>query len=159
MKIVDNFLPEKEFKDIQSLIMGFEFPWFYCSGCSYPDDGAYHMAHVFYQPDVGTNSKYLHIWEPMLDRLEVSSLDRIKANMMMKFPEVFFGDYHSDNLGKTTGILYINTNDGYTEMENGVRVNSIENRYLSFDTSLIHRAKHCTKDLRRIVVNFNYSIL
>ena len=29
IKVIDNFLPEDEFKKIQDILTGFYFPWFY----------------------------------------------------------------------------------------------------------------------------------
>ncbi len=157
IEIIDNFLPEKEFMSIQSLLMGHEFFWYYAVGSAFPDDGQYHMAHVFYQPDIGLNSEYCRIWKSMMEKINVSSIERIKSNMTFQTSKPVPSGYHSDELGSKTGILYINTNNGCTEFENGVRVKSVANRYLSFDTPLIHRAISCTDEVRRIVVNFNYA--
>ena len=38
IEIIDNFLPEEEFKSIQSLMMGGEFKWFYSEGRATDDD-------------------------------------------------------------------------------------------------------------------------
>ena len=35
MKVIDNFLPEKEFESIHSLLMGYQFPWYYNSIVDY----------------------------------------------------------------------------------------------------------------------------
>ena len=47
MKIIDNFLPEEEFKSIQSLMMGGHFNWYYAVGMVTKDDGGYYMCHMF----------------------------------------------------------------------------------------------------------------
>ena len=157
IEIIDNFFPEEEFMARQSLLMSQEFFWYYVVGSAFPNDGQYHMAHVFYQPKIGVNSEYYRIWKPMMEKIKVSSIERIKANLTFQTSKPLPSGYHTDNLGSKTGILYINTNNGCTEFENGVRVKSVANRYLSFDTSLSHRAISCTDELRRIVVNFNYA--
>ena len=144
IEIIDNFLPEEEFMARQSLLMSQEFFWYYVVGSAFPNDGQYHMAHVFYQPKIGVNSEYYRIWKPMMKKIKVSSMERIKANMTFQTSKPVPSAYHSDELGSKTGILYINTNNGYTELENGVRVKSVANRYLSFDTPLSHRAVSCT---------------
>ena len=58
----------------------------------------------------------------MMEKIKVSSMERIKANMTFQTSKPVPSAYHSDELGSKTGILYINTNNGYTELENGVRV-------------------------------------
>ena len=67
MKIIDNFLPEEEFKSIQSLMMGGQFNWFYAEGLSYRDDESYQMVHMFFQPDVGPNCEHIDMWNKFYD--------------------------------------------------------------------------------------------
>ena len=57
-----------------------------------------------------------------------------------------------------TAIFYINTTNGYTEFESGVRVSSVANRVCIFNSNLNHRGvTHTEGDQQRIVVNFNYA--
>ena len=157
IQIIDNFLPEEEFKSIQSLMMGFQFNWFYTDGRTTEDDGLYYMVHMFFQPDVGFNSEYLGIWNTFLKQVGVKKCFRIKANLTLKTPTCENSSFHIDGKDVTTSIFYINTNNGYTEFENGVRVNSVSNRVCIFDSNLQHRGvTHTEGDPQRIVVNFNY---
>jgi hypothetical protein len=55
-----------------------------------------------------------------------------------------------------TAIFYINTNNGYTEFNDGTKVDSVENRMLIFPSKLSHRAVAQTDEDQRIVINFNY---
>ena len=158
MKIIDNFLPEEEFKSIQSLMMGGQFNWFYAEGLSYRDDESYQMVHMFFQPEVGSNSEYLPMWSNFMTKVEAKKCARIKANMTFKTSEPEPSLYHTDFEDMKTAIFYINTNNGYTEFENGVRVNSVANRVCIFDSNLNHRGvTHTEGDQQRIVVNFNYA--
>ncbi len=157
IQIIDNFLPEEEFKSIQSFMMGGEFRWFYAEGRTFKDDGLYHMAHAFLQPKVGPNSEHLHIWNTFMDKVEAKKCKRIKANLTFKTPTIEPGSFHCDFADMKTAVFYINTNDGYTEFENGVRVSSVANRVCIFDSNLNHRGTtHTEGGHRRIVVNFNY---
>ena len=158
MKIIDNFLPEEEFKSIQSFMMGGEFNWFYSKGTVREDDGLFHMLHMFFQPEVGSNSEHLSIWNNFMKQLGAKECTRIKANLTFKTPTIELTEYHSDYDDMKTAIFYINTNNGYTEFKNGVRVNSVANRVCIFDSNLQHRGTtHTEPDPRRIVVNFNYA--
>jgi len=158
MKIIDNFLPEQEFKHIQSLLMGGELAWFYCNGAVEPDDGLYHMSHMFWQPEVGSNSKLLDMWNTFMNKVEAKKCERIKANLTFKTPTHELTLYHIDYADMKTAIFYINTNNGYTEFESGVRVSSVANRVCIFDSNLKHRGvSHTEGDQQRIVVNFNYA--
>ena len=157
IQIIDNFLDEEEFKSIQSFMMGGEFKWFYSEGRSYSDDGSYQMVHMFYQPEVGSNSEHLPMWNTFMNKVGAKNCTRINANLTFKTPTIEPGLYHRDYSDMKTAVFYINTNDGYTEFENGVRVSSVANRVCIFDSNLQHRGTtHTEDDHQRIVVNFNY---
>ena len=53
-------------------------------------------------------------------------------------------------------IYYINTNNGYTKLEDGTKVSSIANRMLFFDGSKNHQSTNCTDEKIRLNINFNY---
>ena len=53
-------------------------------------------------------------------------------------------------------IFYVNTNDGFTVLEDGTEIKSIENRVLLFDPSTKHHSTTCTDKKVRITINFNY---
>ena len=157
MKIIDNFLPEEEFKSIQSFMMGGEFRWFYVNGITYKDDGLFYMVHMFYQPEVGSNSEHLPMWSNFMDKLEAKKCMRIKANLTFKTHTIEPHELHTDYSNGKTAVFYINTNNGCTEFESGVRVSSVANRVCIFDSNLKHRGTtHTEGDHQRIVVNFNY---
>ena len=158
IEVIDNFLPEEEFKSIQSFMMGGEFRWFYANGRAFVDDGEFHMTHMFFQPEVGLNSEHLDMWNTFMNKLEAKKCTRIKANLTFKTPTNEPALFHIDYPDIKTATFYINTNDGYTEFESGVRVSSVANRVCIFDSNLKHRGTtHTEGGHQRIVVNFNYA--
>ena len=157
IQIIDNFLPEEEFASIQSFIMGGEFKWFYVDGRTTSDDGLYIMVHIFFQPDVGPNSEHLDMWNTFMNKLEAKKCERIKANLTFKTSTIEPAFFHYDFEDMKTAVFYINTNNGYTEFESGVRVKSVANRVCIFDSNLKHRGTtHSEGGHQRVVVNFNY---
>ena len=88
IEVIDNFLPEEEFKSIQSFMMGGEFRWFYGKGRVTEDDGEFHMVHMFFQPEVGGNSEHLPIWNTFMNKVEAKKGERIKANLTFKTPTI-----------------------------------------------------------------------
>ena len=56
----------------------------------------------------------------------------------------------------TTGIYYVNSNDGYTEFEDGKIVNSIANRMILFRSDRLHRGVSQLDAQVRCVINFNF---
>jgi hypothetical protein len=87
---------------------------------------------------------------------------RIRLNLNCKFPEPCKYHYHLDmSIGAaavrwTTAILYINTNNGYTEFEDGTIVESVANRLVAFPANIRHRGVSQTDEETRILINFNY---
>ena len=157
IEVIDNFLPEEEFNSLQSFMMGGEFRWFYCEGRTRNDDGLFHMTHMFFQPEVGLNSEHLDMWNTFMKKVGAKKGVRIKANLTFKTPTIEPAIFHSDYHDIKTATFYINTNNGYTEFENGVRVKSVANRVCIFDSNLKHRGTtHNEGGNQRIVVNFNY---
>ena len=91
----------------------------------------------------------------------------------MKTPDIVVNDYHSDlwnpSLEKntdekkiaqwTTGIYYVNTNDGYTELKDGTIIESVGNRLVTFPSNMLHRGTSCTDEPMRAVINFNYYLI
>ena len=112
----------------------------------------------------GITSKYYDLFSFIFDSLNAKKLYRIKANLITRTPRKEIGIFHTDipsNLKSpqdeyTTSILYMNTNDGYTEFENGHRVESVANRFITFPEVTNHRGTSCTDKRTRTVINFNY---
>tara|TARA_R100001443_G_scaffold96353_1_gene103182 strand:+ start:164 stop:670 length:507 start_codon:yes stop_codon:yes gene_type:complete len=167
IKIIDNFLDLKEFEEIKGCMESSQFPWyFHKSSKVYEEDGKCQHTHMFFgiskknYEDI--KSDWLDMWNNFMIKVESTRCYRIKANMTLKLPsqKPDDQDWHIDLQGEAlkTAIFYINTNDGYTEFKNGVKVESVANRVCIFDSTLQHRGVgHTSPDNHRIVVNFNYS--
>ena len=95
---------------------------------------------------------------PLIQKIpRLSSLVRIKANLNPRNSKVFTHGFHIDMTFKcTTGIYYINTNNGYTEFEDGTKIESIRNRFISFPSDMKHTGSTCSDKKMRLLINFNY---
>ena len=67
-----------------------------------------------------------------------------------------YGLHIDQSVDCTTAIYYINSNDGFTEFENGDTIESVENRLVTFPSRLHHTGTTCTNQKRRVVLNLNY---
>lgn len=108
-------------------------------------------------------------------------LERCKANLTMRvavqesssmhidIAHYYPGDENNKNLPDNyeltdngthipmkTAVLYLNTCDGYTEFEDGTRVESVANRFVEFDRTMKHGGVNTTNVPVRGVINFNY---
>ena len=159
MEVIDNFLQEDDFLDLQSLLLGEYFPWYYNDYVlTTPSNFTslnYQFIHLFYKDGI-KSPLYLSV-EPFITKLKVKDLFRIKANLNLKTLNHEYGGYHFDPYMKgKIGVYYVNDNNGWTQFKNGDIVNSIQNRMVIFDPRLEHSSVTCTDKKRRLVINFNY---
>lgn len=168
--VIDNLLDLSDLKDLQKILLGNDFPWFLSHKVdktrvlSSDNDEVYNyqFIHNFYS-DHAPSSPYAEILNPLLKKISPAALIRIKANLTPATPHIIeYGmhtDYGHDNTANHSGksaVFYVNTNNGYTVFENGDKVESVENRLLVFDPTILHSGSSSTDTKNRVVINFNY---
>ena len=159
--IIDNFLNQEEFNPIADLIVN-NFQWKYDNFVDYADDkDKFQFTHSFYK-DFEIVSPFHETLKPIWDRIRPREIYRVKANLLTRTPQIVENRFHTDNpeisgvIPYTTSIFYLNTNNGYTEFEDGTKVESVANRFISFPEDTKHRGTSCTDEKIRVVINFNY---
>ena len=163
MEVIDNFLLEYQFRQISNVILSREFPWKFHDGIVNPNDGQCQFSHAFFDIRYGgILSNYYSLFDIVRQKLRVSHLDRIKSNLNPKTVFHRKGGYHTDiqpddsYQHTITAVLYLNTNNGWTQFKKGGKVKSVANRIVIFDSNLEHTGVTCTNEKRRVIVNFNY---
>ena len=163
--VIDDFLPDYSFKQLQNTLLDNKFPWYYNDNIidNVSDTlSNFQFTHTFY--DIrprwnGEASDYFSLFSHCLQKMKCKNLYRIKANLK---PRTFFHyktAYHIDQEHvKKTAILYFNTNNGWTRFKRGGRVKSVENRLVIFDSNQEHSGVTCTDEKCRVVMNFNYDL-
>tara|TARA_Y100000590_G_scaffold465453_1_gene637816 strand:- start:574 stop:1206 length:633 start_codon:yes stop_codon:yes gene_type:complete len=172
IEITDDFLPMKEFSDLAQTMMSNQFPWVFSPYVTYvpgqeeydPEKEHFQFNHSFYK-DYSFQSPYTSVIWPCLEKLYALAICGIKANLQTQTKEHFPSRFHIDIGVKvdsekvsalTTGILYINPNNGWTEFEDGTKVESVPNRFVKFPANTQHKGYTCTDEKARILINFNY---
>ena len=163
--IEDNFLDQEEFNKLQTLMLGnTSFAWVYNDAIDYRGQkDKFQFTHMFYKEAV-PRSPFIEQMNPILNKLNPVSIFRIKANLLTRTPTIVENEFHVDlnDLSEeklkqwTTSIFYINTNNGYTEFEDGTKVESVANRIVTFPANMKHTGTSCTDEKRRVVMNFIY---
>lgn len=160
--IIDNFIDQQSFQNLKNTMLGDNFCWNYNQAIDYADDkDKFQFTHSFYK-ESGPSSFFYDTITPVLRRIKYKELFRIKANLLTRTSKIEPNTFHTDIQGNwgvipyITSILYLNTNDGYTEFEDGTKIESIENRWVSFPEDTKHRGTSCTNERVRVVINFNY---
>ena len=159
-QIIDNFLPEDCFKELQNYIVwNNSFPWYLHTKISGVEEevGVFYGTHKAYDNCSPLSSLY-HTMIPIISGLpDFRALIRIKANFYPKTHEIYEHGRHFDYSFKQKGaILSLNTCDGFTRLEDGTKVDSVENRLLLFDSSKIHNSSTTTNKRGRFNININY---
>ena len=163
MKIEDDFLDEKEFGELQAFMMDDVLAWYYNNIIDYDDVGTYQFTHNFYS-NYAPTSNFIERLHPILKLIQPLALSHIKANLLVRTPNIVENAFHVDmsNASEeklkqwTTSIFYVNTNNGYTKFEDGTKVESVANRMVTFPSNLEHTGTSCTDEKTRVVINFNY---
>ena len=135
-KIIDNYLNQKDFLNIKNTLESSDFPWYY---------------------QKNGKSSFYHIVKPILNKLNVKALIRIKCNIYPRTEKLEIHKPHFDYTYKHKGaIFYVNTNDGKTILDKNKQIDSVENRLLLFEPHFLHKSTSTTNAKVRININFNY---
>jgi hypothetical protein len=159
VKIIDNFLSKEIFEKLQNTLLGNNFDWYYNSFVEHPKtpNKQFQFIHFFFNNNWrGSN---FNLIEPIINNIKPFSLVRIKANLLTKTENIIANEFHKDfdNVNNlTTGIFYMNTCNGYTLFKDNTKVESVANRFVSFDSQLEHTGTSCTDENIRVLINFNY---
>ena len=178
-EIIDNYLPQWQFNQIAQRFLSSGTQWMYMDSINYnpvEEDGKlFQFAHPLYQiqadggnlSQTGPSSPYLQTLEPLLKKMQGHFLVRAKANLVTRTSEnVKQGPFHHDldtlplellKGGFKTSIFYINTTNGWTEFEDGTKIECVENRLLTFPAWKQHVGYSQTDEKVRILINFNYA--
>ena len=181
-EIVDDFLPMQWFVKLQKLFLRnsrqntynpdpneHELTWQYCPDIINYDDSprtedeklqGWQLVHVFCLAN--QFSPWYHHLKPLISAINPIAIWRIKANLSVQQKTITEGGMHIDGNGKLkytnmmTSVYYVNSNDGYTKLEDGTKIESIENRLVTFNTNVQHTGSTCTDSKVRVVINLNY---
>ena len=135
-------------------------PKYKCPRCGYETtDKSRYMNHLKRKNicDNINSDEYYWLKEKLLSKLDIKSLIRAKANLYPSAIKLNNHDLHSDfEYSHKGAIYYLNTNNGYTNFEDGTKIESVANRIMFFDSSTLHNSTDCTDNKYRLNININY---
>ena len=156
--VKDNFLDQIDFKNLKNMVMGETFPWYFKDYVSYDGKQEVHFfwSHMFLHHHF-TISPHVKFLNPLLKKLKIKALIRVKANLYANQGKIIEHADHTDFSFKHEGaILSLNTCDGFTVLKDGTKIQSVANRILLFDPSQPHHSSTCTDAKIRCNININY---
>ena len=155
LEIIDNFLSDQEFRNIQKACLHPSVPWYWFDYTNHVGDGKSQLSHMVFLEK--SYSDLFQILNPLYHKFPgFKSWKRIKMNAN---PRTLFKKnlgYHIDYNGIRSAIYYINTTNGGTKFKKGPFVKGIANRLVVFKSDLLHAGVTCTNHSRKVVINFNY---
>ena len=179
--VYDNCLPFPVFKRMQEILLGLNFPWYYNEGALYNKETKYNpvappihshkddldvfqFTHLFFRERAFAWSPYKEVILPILNVLEPRAWIRVKANLGPREPKPVVGGWHYDSSydknkpydDTITGTLHMNTNNGYTLLETGDKIKSVENRLVLFPCNILHTGITQTDTKVRVLLTFNF---
>jgi hypothetical protein len=156
-EIIDNFLDKKIHEEIKKNMFGGNFPWYYTPMITTQEEqNDFMFTHTFYRENQILSNYFCNLAMPIIGNMKYNYLLRIKANLYTKKNENIFHGFHTDFCEPHKVALYsVNTNNGFTEFENGEKFYSVENRLIIFDGRIKHRSVTQTDENLRINININ----
>ena len=164
--IIDKFLPYEELIKIRDVLYWREdFAYHIHRSVAYSDDVKanwnWYGTHMFYQ-DMAPSSPFWDVLrdtfsERMHEKFNMQCFFRVKGNFYPWTETLKQHPWHTDYTFPHKAALFsINTCDGYTEFEDGTKVESVENRMMLFNPRVKHRSTTTTDSKGRYNINFNY---
>tara|TARA_R110000824_G_scaffold401266_1_gene611503 strand:+ start:2293 stop:2802 length:510 start_codon:yes stop_codon:yes gene_type:complete len=162
--VVDDFLSEEDYKNIKNLMYGNEFPWFLQDGIVAGDGEDDPLdtlfTHYIYNGigiPAGARSNFYDDCLPMVKEIGDAIVIRIKANCYPRTESLKTHKFHVDHtFPHETCLLSLSSNDGYTLLETGEKIESVENRALFTKDLLPHASTNCTNLNCRINLNVTF---
>jgi|TARA_R110000787_G_scaffold167944_3_gene280923 hypothetical protein len=159
MKVIDNFLPEENFKAITELVYDGYFPWYFQNKIAFAEEPGEKngcFTHLIYELKP-KSSHYEFIKDKLISHLNITNLIRIKVNCYPRTEKVLEHTKHYDyKFSNKAFILSLNTCNGFTVLENN-KIASVRNRALFFDPSRLHCSTTCSDFKARFNINVNYN--
>ena len=158
MEIKKDFLDKEYLKELKKPIYEGEMGFYFNDTVAGVGDKKIkdcYFTHVLYTANK-PNSNLFQLYVPLLEKLEVKSLIRMKINVYPRTEKLYHHASHEDFPYKHTGCVFsLNTCDGGTQIGDKF-IPSIENQAVIFDADTPHNSTTCTNQKGRWNINFNY---
>ena len=159
MEIIDNYLAPDLFNIVQNtILLSQNTPWFLNTDVSgHGVEKHPYFTHLMHHDHRANSNHFDQCIVPILFMFGAKALLRVKVNLYPRTETLYhYHDHYDYDFEHKAAILYLNTNDGYTEFETGDKVKSIANRFVKFPSDILHRGVSQLDTKVRCVLNLNY---
>jgi hypothetical protein len=152
-KVIDDFLDLEDLESIKSVILNKNFLW-EIRECEEGNNLFLELSHYSNNRPL---SEFYNDLIPIMKKIEVLGLVEIKSNMYFKNTYLqSFKKQKKHDFSVGTAIYYLNSNDGYTLLQDGSKIESRENRIVLFEETTFYYETNCTNSTCRANITFNY---
>ena len=158
-QIIDNYFSAEFFNKLRNKVTANNFQWQFAATINDNQTNIEdsYFTQVIYQDHVPITFLWDEIKYILDNHLNAIGLLRAKANLYLQGKELVEHDQHRDYpIPHKGAIIYLNTCDGFTRLEDGTKVESVQNRILLFDASTLHNSTNTTNAKGRFNININY---
>ena len=160
MKVINNFLDKKIFKERQDFVFSNNFPLYYNNSIVREDVDKgqdFMFNHLFFFDDKQRSDYFNYFMIPILEKLKFKNLLRAKLNCYPRKEKLVRTPLHVDHeFPHKVALFSFNTCNGYTYLEDTKeKVKSVENRMIIFDGLRKHCSVAQTDTDLRINLNIN----
>ncbi len=162
MRIIDDFLDTDYHQHLQTVLMGWEFPWYYQHTLTHGNKDI--QAHGFnhWLTSEG-DPDFAQLVDKMQSTINAKECLRVRADMTLYNSEGYRHAFHVDSKEPhTVCIYYVNDTDGDTVIlgeqndHDIVRVKPKANRLLTFNGKHMHTGHSPVNHKNRILINANF---
>ena len=158
-EIIDDFTQDYTNDHIYKVLSSNTFPWHLSRKVSSQKDELWNsqLFHMIYNHKSKYKSNYYSLIEPILKKLDIEILLKVKINCTFYTKKIIDFPLHTDYKHKAkTCVYYINDNNGYTYFKDGSKVHSKARRLIKFDSHHLHSGSTSSDSKFRFVININY---
>ena len=160
-EVIDNFFPKPYFDELKKIVMSADIAWYWNQEINIfhkEDDKTSYFTHTLFGMHVSyIYSEHYRHFHGFWEKLGMKALIRMKLNLYPRTGKIEIHEPHHDYDFDNKGCVFsFNTCDGFTQLEDGTRIDSVENRALLFNGKSPHSSTSTTSDKGRFNVNMNY---
>ena len=161
--VIDNFLNDDDLNIVKDDL--FKAPLYLQNRVSGENDSNsywdYYFSYGLYIHNKPRSKVFDNVYDMFIPKFQkygsVKSLLRIKLNFYPHTETLKEHGPHVDYDFSCYGAIFsLNTCDGFTRLNDGTKIDSVENRLLVFDPSLKHNSTTTTNSSGRWNINFNF---
>jgi hypothetical protein len=157
-RVIDNFLSEEAFKQVKEIVCSINFPWFFAENvANKADESDVFFTHFLFTKNKVNSDYFDPIMTPFIERIEPRAIIRARANLTIGQEKLIEHGRHTDfPYQHKVMLFYVNTCNGFTRLEDDVKVDCVANRALFVDGDVEHNSTNCTDEKKRFVISLNY---